>query len=260
MRILFIGDIVGSCGRRCVRELVPALRSELAVDVVVANAENAAAGLGITERTARELFEAGCDALTLGNHAFRRAESYPYLDREERIARPANFPLSSPGRGYSLVEAAGRRLAVVNLCGTVFLECTNSPFVTVDQLLASLERQRVDHVLVDFHAEATSEKIAFGWYVDGRVTACVGTHTHVQTADERVLPGGTAYITDVGMTGGHGGVIGVRRAAALERFVRMTYARFEPTDEDPRLHGVLIDADGDGRARAIERVSRALST
>lgn len=259
MRILFVGDIVGSCGRRCVRELVPELRSRLAADVVVANAENAAAGLGVTERTARELFDAGCDVLTLGNHAFRRPESYDFLDSEERIVRPANFPRGSPGRGHAVVAVGAERLAVLNLCGTVFLEAARSPFAEVDSLIAQLRDQGVRHLLVDFHAEATSEKVAFGWYVDGRVSACLGTHTHVQTADERVLPAGTAYITDVGMTGGRGGVIGVRREAALERFLRMTYARFEPTDEDPWLHAVVVETAEDGRARSIERVAAPLA-
>ena len=232
---------------------MPGLRERHAPDFVVANGENAAGGVGITERTARELFDAGVDAITLGNHAYRHAEVYGYLDREERIVRPANYPKGSPGRGITVVERDGMALGVVNLSGTLFLEAARSPFAEADSALAEL-RGKATHVLVDMHAEATSEKVAMGWHLDGRVTACVGTHTHVPTADARVLPGGTAYCTDVGMTGARGGVIGVKKELALERFQRMTAVRFESSDEDPWLNAVLVEAGEDGLATSIEQI------
>jgi metallophosphoesterase (TIGR00282 family) len=250
VKVLFIGDVVGGCGRRAVRELLPGLREQHRPDFVVVNGENAAGGVGITEKTARELLELGADAITLGNHAYRHREAYGFLDREPRIVRPANYPKGSPGRGHTLIEHDGLKLGVVNLSGMVMLQAARSPFAEIDAVLAEL-RGRTDHVLLDFHAEATSEAVAMGWHVDGRVTACVGTHTHVPTADGRVLPEGTAFITDVGMTGPRGGVIGVKREQALERFRSMTNVRFETSDEDPWLMGVLVEADPDGRATRI---------
>ena len=253
MKVLFVADVVGGLGRRTLAHLLPGLRERLTPDFVVVNGENAAGGVGITERTARELLDAGADAITLGNHAYRHAEVYEYLDREERIVRPANYPRGSPGRGVTVVERGGLALGVVNLSGTVFVEAARSPFAEADAALADL-RGRTTHVLVDMHAEATSEKVAMGWHLDGRVTACVGTHTHVPTADARVLPGGTAYCTDVGMTVPRGGVIGVRREQALQRFLTMTNVRFETSDEDPWLNGVLVEAGEDGLATSIEQV------
>ena len=253
MKLLFVGDVVGGIGRRTLAALLPGLRDAHRPDFVVVNGENAAGGVGITEKTARELLELGADAITLGNHAYRHREVYGFLDREERIVRPANFPKGSPGRGHTVVERNGLRLAVVNLSGMLFLEAVRSPFSEADAVLAEL-RGRTNGVLVDIHAEATSEKVALGWHVDGRVTACLGTHTHVPTADARVLPGGTAYVTDVGMTGPRGGVIGVKRELALERFLTLTNVRFETSSEDPWLNAVLIDADGEGRATAIEQL------
>jgi 2',3'-cyclic-nucleotide 2'-phosphodiesterase len=253
VKLLFVGDVVGGIGRRTLAALLPGIRDAHRPDFVIVNGENSAGGVGVTEKTARELFETGADAITLGNHAYRHREVYGYLDREERIVRPANYPKGSPGRGYTVVERDGMRLGVVNLSGLVFLQAVRSPFAEVDSALADL-RGRTDAVLVDMHAEATSEKVAMGWHLDGRVSACVGTHTHVPTADGRVLPGGTAYITDVGMTGPIAGVIGVKREQALERFVKLTNVRFETADEDPWLNAVLIDADGEGRATAIEQL------
>jgi metallophosphoesterase (TIGR00282 family) len=253
VKLLFVGDVVGGIGRRTLAALLPGIRDAHKPDFVIVNGENSAGGVGITEKTARDLFETGADAITLGNHSYRHREVYEYLDSEERIVRPANYPKGSPGRGYTVVEHDGMRLGVVNLSGLVFLQAVRSPFAEVDSALAEL-RGRTDAVLVDMHAEATSEKVAMGWHLDGRVTACVGTHTHVPTADARVLPGGTAYITDVGMTGPLGGVIGVKREQALERFIKLTNVRFETADEDPWLNAVLIDADGDGRATAIEQL------
>jgi 2',3'-cyclic-nucleotide 2'-phosphodiesterase len=253
VKLLFVGDVVGGIGRRTLAELLPGLRERHRPDFVVVNGENAAGGLGITRKTARELLALGVDAITLGNHAYRHREVYDYLDKEPRIVRPANFPRGSPGRGYTVVEANGTRLGVVNLSGLVFLEAVRSPFAEVDAVVAEL-RGKADAVLVDMHAEATSEKVAMGWHVDGRALACVGTHTHIPTADGRVLPGGTAYITDVGMTGPRGGVIGVKREQALERFLTLTHVRFETSDEDPWLNAVLIEGDGDGRALSFEQL------
>jgi metallophosphoesterase (TIGR00282 family) len=253
VKLLFVGDVVGGIGRRTLAALLPGIRDAHQPDFVIVNGENSAGGVGVTEKTARELLETGADAITLGNHAYRHREVYGYLDREERIVRPANYPKGSPGRGYTVVERDGMRLGVTNLSGLVFLQAVRSPFAEADAVLAEL-RDRADAVLVDMHAEATSEKVAMGWHLDGRVTACVGTHTHVPTADARVLPGGTAYITDVGMTGPLGGVIGVKREQALERFIKLTNVRFETAEDDPWLNAVLVDADGEGRATAIEQL------
>jgi metallophosphoesterase (TIGR00282 family) len=253
VRILFIGDVVGSPGRAVVGGLLPGLLEKEQPDFVVINGENAAGGVGINTKAALALFDAGADAITLGNHAFRHRDVYELLDRDERIVRPANYPMAAPGRGHTVVEKEGKRLGVVNLSGQVGLDAARSPFAEADALLGDL-RGRADHVLVDMHAEATSEKVAMGWHVDGRVTACVGTHTHVPTADARVLPGGTAYVTDVGMTGARGGVIGVRREQALARFLTQVPARFEPSDEDPWLNAVLIDADDSGTATGIRQL------
>ena len=253
MRILFVGDVVGGPGRRALESLLPDLRERHAPDLVVVNGENVAGGIGITEKTAGQIYAAGADAITLGNHVWRHAEVYPYLDREERIVRPANYPKGNPGHGFTVVEDGGGSLGVVNLMGQVFLEAARSPFAEVDAILAEL-RGRATHVLVDFHAEATSEKVAMGWHLDGRVTACVGTHTHVPTADARVLPGGTAYITDVGMTGPHGGVIGAQREPSLRRFLTQMPTKLTTAEEDPWLNAVLIDAGDDGRARSIEQL------
>ena len=254
MVLLFVGDVVGGIGRRTLEALLPALRERYRPDFVVVNGENSAGGLGITAKIARGWLDGGgVDAITLGNHAFKHREVYGFLDAESRIVRPSNYPKGNPGHGFTVVENAVGRLGVVNLSGTIFLDAARSPFSEVDSVLAEL-RGRVDWVLVDFHAEATSEKVAMGWHLDGRVTACVGTHTHVPTADARVLPGGTAYISDVGMTGPRGGVIGVKREQALERFTTMMPVKFETSEVDPWLNGVVVEAGDDGRARSIEQV------
>ncbi len=252
--ILFIGDVVARPGRRIVRDLVPALREALGLDFVVANGENAAGGIGITPKEADELFAAGVDVLTLGNHTYRHREVWPYLDERAEILRPANFLRTQPGHGTCVVERAGATLGVVNLSGNLFMQAGSPALVTIDDALR--EVAGADHVLVDMHAEATSEKIALGWYLDGKVTAVVGTHTHVPTADARVLPGGTAYITDVGMTGARGGVIGVRREQSIAGMRTHMPVRFDTADEDPWLNAVLIRASERGRADAIEPVLR----
>jgi metallophosphoesterase (TIGR00282 family) len=245
--------VVGGIGRRTLAALLPGLRERYEPDFVVVNGENAAGGVGITQKTARQILDMDVDVITLGNHAYRHTEVYELLDTEERIVRPANYPRASPGRGVTVVEKEGVALGVVNLSGSLFVEAARSAFAEVDAALADL-RGRATHVLVDMHAEATSEKVAMGWHVDGRVTACVGTHTHIPTADCRVLPGGTAYCTDVGMTGPRGGVIGVKKESALERFRTMTNVRFETSDQDPWINAVLIEAGDDGKATAIEQI------
>src|SRR4051812_14671638 len=253
VRLLFVGDVVGAPGRRTLAALLPGLRRRHEPDWVVVNGENASGGIGLNARNAQELLDLGIDVITLGNHAYRHRDLYPVLDSTAPIIRPANYPKGDPGRGSVVVERDGAQLAVVNMSGTVFVEAARSPFAEVDAVLADL-RGRADHVLVDFHAEATSEKVAMGWHLDGRVTACVGTHTHVPTADARVLPGGTAYISDVGMTGPRGGVIGVKREQVLERFKTMMPVKFETSDEDPWVMGVAIEAGDDGLARSIEQI------
>jgi metallophosphoesterase (TIGR00282 family) len=253
MKLLFIGDVVGSPGRKVLEAVLPALREEHSPDWLVVNGENSAGGLGVTPKTARAFFEMGADAITLGNHAYRHREAYPYLDDEPRIVRPANYVKGNPGHGHTVVEKNGARLGVVNLSGTVFMKAARSPFTEADTILEELDG-RADHVLVDFHAEATSEKVAMGWHLDGRVTACVGTHTHVPTADARVLPGGTAYVSDVGMTGARDSVIGVRSEQALESFRTQMPIRFETADDNPWVNAVLIEGRPDGLAASIEQL------
>jgi metallophosphoesterase (TIGR00282 family) len=251
--ILFVGDVVGGPGRRTLSALLPGLRSRYEPDFVIANGENAAGGIGITPKTAEELFAAEVDVITLGNHTYRHREVYGYLDQEERIVRPVNFLPSQPGHGWCVVARNGVRLGVVSLSGNLFMDPAGPAFAHAEAALGALDG-RVDHVLVDMHAEATSEKVGLGWYLDGRVTAVVGTHTHVPTADARVLPKGTAYITDVGMTGPRGGVIGVKRELAVEAMVTRMPIRFETSVEDPWLNAVVIRATEPMRASAIEQV------
>jgi metallophosphoesterase (TIGR00282 family) len=251
--ILFVGDIVGGIGKRTLLALLPGLRERWAPDFVVVNGENAAGGVGITSKIAEELFAAGIDVITLGNHTYRHREVYPYLDAEQRILRPANFLRSQPGHGWCVVSSHGVRLGVVSLSGNLFMNAGHPAFSEADAALHALKGQ-VDHVLVDMHAEATSEKIGMGWHLDGRVTAVVGTHTHIPTADARVLPGGTAYITDVGMTGPRGGVIGVKREQALAAMVTRMPIKFETSSEDPWINAVLIRATEPRRADAIEQL------
>jgi 2',3'-cyclic-nucleotide 2'-phosphodiesterase len=253
VRILFIGDIVGGIGRRTVETLLPGLRERFGPTFIVANGENAAGGTGITSKVATRLLEAGIDALTLGNHAYRHREVYRYLDEEPRIVRPVNYLRSQPGHGWCVVDHDGVRLGVVSVSGNLFMNAGRAAFPEADAALHSLAG-KVDHILVDMHAEATSEKVGMGWHLDGRVTAVVGTHTHVPTADARVLPGGTAYITDVGMTGPRGGVIGVKRDQAVESLVTRMPVRFETSAEDPWLNAVLVTTDGPMRACSIEPV------
>jgi metallophosphoesterase (TIGR00282 family) len=259
--ILFVGDIVASAGRRTLKALLPGLREELGLDFVVANGENAAGGIGITPKHADELFAAGVDVITLGNHTYRHREVWPYLDEQANILRPANFMRSQPGHGTCVFERDGVSLGVVNLSGNLFMQAATPAFTTVEEALR--EVAGADHVLVDMHAEATSEKVAMGWFLDGRVTAVVGTHTHVPTADARVLPGGTAYITDVGMTGARGGVIGVKREQSIAVMRTHMPMRYDSSDEDPWLMAVVIRSAPGARpalATSIEPVLRPASS
>jgi len=252
-RLLFIGDIVGEPGRAAVNTTLPTLLERYAPSFVIANGENVAGGLGITKRTALKLLDAGIDVLTTGNHVYRHRDIYPFLDESDRIVRPANYLDSNPGRGHTVVEKDGMRWGVINLSGNVFMDAAYSAFHVVDRLVARL-RDEADAVVVDFHAETTSEKVAMGWHLDGRVLAVLGTHTHVPTADGRILPQGTAFVSDVGMTGARGGVIGVKREQIIERFITQMPVKFETAEEDPWLMGCVIDVGDGGRASALEQV------
>jgi metallophosphoesterase (TIGR00282 family) len=246
MRILFIGDIVGSSGRQMVRDRLADLVEHQHIDLVIANGENAASGFGITPRIAEELFEYGIEVLTGGNHSWDRKEIFDYIPNEPRLLRPANFADGNPGSGSYLGTAKnGVKYAVLNLQGRVFLPPNDDPFKKADCELLKLSPE-VAFVLVDMHAETTSEKIALGWHLDGRVTAVVGTHTHVTTADERIFPKGTAYITDVGMTGPHDGVIGMERTTIIKKFMDGLPARFEVAKGDTQMNAVLIETDDAG--------------
>jgi len=250
--VLFVGDVVGGIGRRTLLESLPLLRERYQPTFVIVNGENVAGGLGITPKLADELIDAGIDAITLGNHTYHRREIYPYLDSQPRILRPVNFLRSQPGHGVCVVERNGVRLGVINLSGNLYLRAGRSAFTEIEAALG--EVGQAEHIIVDMHAEATSEKVAMGWHLDGRVTAVVGTHTHVPTADARVLPKGTAYITDVGMTGPRGGVIGVKREQAIESLLTQMPVRFETSEEDPWLMAVLIRCSTPLRADSIEQV------
>ena len=253
MRVLVIGDVVGKPGRRALQALLPGLRDELALDVVVANGENVAGGRGLTNRTAQELFDCGVDIISSGNHIWDQKEVIELLDSEEPIVRPANYPPGSPGRGW----VTHRGLTVLNLQGRTFMQAIDCPFRGADAALASLDRSTP--VLVDMHAEATSEKVAMGWYLDGRVSAVVGTHTHVPTADQPLLPKGTAFITDAGMTGARDSVIGFEVAAVHRLFLTQLPTRLpvEESSRDVKMNAVLIDIDEtSGRSRSIERIDR----
>jgi metallophosphoesterase (TIGR00282 family) len=259
MRILFIGDIVGRPGRQLIKTGLQALVSRHDVDFVIANGENSAAGFGITREIGDELLELGVDVLTSGNHIWDKKEALDFIGTEPRLLRPANYPAGAPGNGSYLARARnGQPGGVINVMGRVFMLNIDDPFAVVLREIEAM-RQRTRIIFVDFHAEATSEKIAMGWFLDGRVTAVVGTHTHVQTADERVLPGGTAYITDVGMTGPHDGVIGVEKAPVIQKFLSGMPTRFEAASGDPILHGVIVTADdASGKATGITRLSLTL--
>jgi len=256
MRILFIGDIVGRPGRELVRDGLRGLVEYHSVDFVIANAENSAAGFGITREIGDQLLDYGVDVMTSGNHIWDKKEALDYIGTEPRLLRPANYPAGAPGNGsYVARTRNGVSVGVINAMGRVFMLNIDDPFVVIRREIEAM-RDRTRIIFVDFHAEATSEKIAMGWHLDGLATAMVGTHTHVQTADERILPKGTAYLTDVGMTGPHDSVIGVEISAALGRFLTALPQKFETATGNPRLNAVIVDADEKtGRATEIERLS-----
>lgn len=256
MRILFIGDIFGRPGRDIAHRAIPALVKQYDLDLVVANVENSAAGFGVTGDIAETILKSGVDVMTSGNHVWDKKEVLEYIPRQPKLLRPANFPAGVPGRGSWIgATRTGEQAAVINVMGRIFMAPLDDPFaVVLREVEAARARARV--IIVDFHAEATSEKVAMGWHLDGRVTAIFGTHTHVQTADERLLPKGTAYLTDVGMTGPHDSVIGVQVEAALGRFVNGMPARFEAASGGARLNAIVITADSaTGKASAIERLN-----
>jgi metallophosphoesterase (TIGR00282 family) len=254
MRVLMVGDVYGEPGRAAIQKLLPRLREQHAVDLAVVNVENAAGGFGVTPPMVKAFLDQGVDVMTTGNHVWDKKEIIPHIVKENLLLRPANFPEGTPGVGYVTVKAGPYRVSVLNLMGRVFMSPIDCPFRKADEILAVL-RKETPIILVDMHAEATSESLAMGWHLNGRVTAVVGTHRHVQTADERVLPGGTAYITDLGMTGPTDGVIGVDRAQIIQRFMTQMPIRFETASGPAALHGVLITLDPEtGRATDIQRL------
>jgi 2',3'-cyclic-nucleotide 2'-phosphodiesterase len=259
MKILFVGDVVGSPGREAIKKLVAPLKQELQIDFVIVNAENASGGSGITAKVATELFASGVDVLTSGDHIWKKPEIFELINQEERILRPLNFPSGAPGRGASVFKAKnGVKVGVININGRVFMDALDCPFKTALKAAQELAAE-TKIIIVDMHAEATSEKIALGWYLDGKVSAIFGTHTHIQTADEKILPKGTAYITDVGMTGPYDSVIGRRVEDVLTRFLSSIPVRFEVAQGNIQLHGALVEIDeATGRARSILRIQKKL--
>ena len=261
MKLLFIGDLVGEPGRRAVKLLLPGLRERHGLGFVIANGENSAGGAGITPGTARDIFAAGVDVITTGDHVWDQKEVIPLLQSEPRLLRPVNYPAGVPGQGSVVITKPGLPpVAVLNLQGRTFMPPLENPFTVAAEEVEKL-RAQTPIVFIDFHAEATSEKIALGWFLDGRVSAVVGTHTHVQTADERILPGGTACLSDAGFTGGHGGVLGREWAPIVERFLKQTPQKFGVCETDVKLHGCVLDIDEEtGKTRSIVRVSEPLPT
>lgn len=259
MNILFIGDIVGSPGRKAIKELLPKLKKKHSIDFVIANAENASGGSGVTPKSIAELFSYGIDVLTGGDHIFRRKESLEAFNMERRLLRPANFPKGAPGAGMGIFDAGGgKKVAVINLAGRVFMPALDCPFAAARELVAAASRE-TNMIVVDIHAEATSEKIAMGYFLDGMASAVVGTHTHVQTADETILPKGEAYISDAGMCGPFDSVLGRRVEDVLERFLTAMPVHLNVAEGNIQLHGALIDIDEDtGKARSIKRVQEKL--
>jgi metallophosphoesterase (TIGR00282 family) len=254
MKLLFLGDIVGRSGRTVVQERLPGLIERGGYDFVIANGENSAGGFGITESILHDLMDLGVDAVTLGNHAWDQREALVFIERAPNLIRPINFPAGTPGLGASILSAkSGARVLVINVMGRIFMQALDDPFAAVEEALKGLELgESVDAIVIDVHAEATSEKLAFGYGFDGRATLVVGTHTHIPTADHRILPGGTAYLTDAGMCGDYDSIIGMQKAEPLRRFrTGISGGRFEPADGEATLCGVAVETDGRGRAVSI---------
>ncbi|MDQ0482932.1 TIGR00282 family metallophosphoesterase [Guptibacillus hwajinpoensis] len=255
MKILFIGDVVGSPGRNMISTYLPRLKRKYKPTFTIVNGENAASGRGITEKIYRGFLEAGAQVITMGNHTWDNREIFEFIDRAPKLVRPANFPPGTPGNGSTIVNINGVEVGVINLQGRTFLPAIDDPFTKADELIEEM-RERTPVIFVDFHAETTSEKQAMGWYLDGRVTAVVGTHTHVQTADERILPGGTGYLTDAGMTGPYDGILGMEREAVIKKFLTTMPVRFEVTKGREQLSGVILTLDPKtGKATKIERIA-----
>jgi metallophosphoesterase (TIGR00282 family) len=258
MKVLFLGDIFGKPGRKCLAKSLSKIIRDNDIDVVIANGENAAGGIGINSGIADKLLDIGIDVLTSGNHIYKKKEIYEYIDKEPRLLKPLNYPPETPGNGYHIFSNSNTgniKIAVVNICGRVFVENLDCPFRKMDEVLPEI-RRKTPVIVVDFHAEVTSEKVAMGWYLDGRVSAVIGTHTHVQTSDERILPKGTAFITDAGMVGPRDSVIGVQKELIIERFVKMMPQRFTVAKDDNWINGVIIDIDvNNGVSRSITRIN-----
>ena len=256
MRVLFIGDIVGKPGREAVKRFLKPLQVEYKADVTIANAENAAAGKGLTKEIAEELYNHGIQFLTMGNHVWDQREIMNFIDREPRLVRPANYPVGAPGQGHGFIRAMGCKIGVLNLSGRIFLPPLEDPFSGAIRWINQM-RQETSIIIVDFHAEATSEKVALGWFLDGKVSAVVGTHTHIQTADARLLQQGTAYITDVGMTGPRDSVLGVKKEIIINRFLTQLPAKFELASGPIQINAVILDIDEEtGKSRQIEAIQR----
>jgi len=257
MKILIIGDVVAKPGRMAVLDRIQDLREQYEIDLAIMNAENLAGGFSVTPSLCEELFSSGIDVMTSGNHIFDKKEAIPYISKQPRLLRPANYPPNTPGNGIWIGKINNTPVAVINLMGRLFMPPSDDPFRSADQLLGLLAPD-VKVRLVDMHAEATSEKVAMGWYLDGKVSAVVGTHTHVQTADERILPGGTAYLTDLGMTGSYAGVIGMNKEDVIARFTSAIARRADHSTKEARICGAVIDVDDEtGRARSIVRLNLA---
>lgn len=255
MKILFIGDVVGSPGRNMIKDYLPRLKEKYRPSMTIINGENAAAGKGITEKIYKNFLSWGAQVITLGNHAFNKRDIFEFIEDAKYLIRPANFPMNNPGKGLVFININGTEVAVINLQGRTFMPAIDDPFLKVDELI-EVAKQRTNIIFIDFHAEATSEKQALAWYVDGRVSAVVGTHTHTQTADERILPEGTGYITDVGMTGPYNGILGVERDAVINRFKTSLPVRFEVVkDEQTQLNGFVVTIDDKtGKSTKVERI------
>ncbi|AXI39771.1 MAG: TIGR00282 family metallophosphoesterase [Bacillaceae bacterium] len=254
MKVLFVGDVVGAKGREMVEQYLPKLKKKYNPEVTIVNGENSAHGKGITMKIYQKLLSLGVQAVTMGNHTWDKKEIFEFIDEAKALVRPANFPEGTPGKGIVYVEADGKELAVINLQGRTFLPAIDCPFRKADELIQEAKK-RTPYIFVDFHAEATSEKQAMGWYLDGKVSAVVGTHTHVQTADERILDKGTAFITDVGMTGPYDGILGVDREAVLKKFLTNLPVRFEINEGRGQLNAVLVEIEeGTGKAKSIKRI------
>ncbi len=254
MKVLFVGDVVGAKGREMVEQYLPKLKKKYNPEVTIVNGENSAHGKGITMKIYQKLLSLGVQAVTMGNHTWDKKEIFEFIDEAKALVRPANFPEGTPGKGIVYVEADGKELAVINLQGRTFLPAIDCPFRKADELIQEAKK-RTPYIFVDFHAEATSEKQAMGWYLDGKVSAVVGTHTHVQTADERILDKGTAFITDVGMTGPYDGILGVDREAVLKKFLTNLPVRFEINEGRGQLNAVLVEIEeGNGKAKSIKRI------